>query len=239
MPAQLYGTNARCLNYGYDVLKTGSGVFFRNGISKEASRLLQDLARARWSLYQVHLRDYLDARRPLHPQNIFRPIVFLAHDIGGSIVKHVRRPLELIYFYQPLTAAGSLSSRFGSKIPRNIVLHEVVGPQTLNPVNQNDSADKVQILFGCPQRCLNVQDMEDKLTRLVLCGSKKPLNNILRGIKCLTSSVMQANHFFVGSKIQLRAKVVAIISEDKDLAKRVSPPPSIFRPNYFSTAKLC
>lgn len=67
--------------------------------------------------------------------------------------------------------------------------------------------------------------MEDKLTRLVLCGAKRPSNNILHRISTLTDSVMDANHAFVESKVQLRAKTATVFSEDKDIATRVSYPP--------------
>ncbi|KAB2570256.1 hypothetical protein DBV05_g11056 [Lasiodiplodia theobromae] len=74
MITEIAGQHVRILNYGYDTLKVGDGIYFRNGIAKEASILLQQLAEARKGL----------------TQDTFRTIVFIAHDIGGSIVKHVQ-----------------------------------------------------------------------------------------------------------------------------------------------------
>lgn len=56
MIAEISGYDSRILNYGYDTLKVGNGIWFRNGIAKEASILLQQLAEARKGLTQVHLR---------------------------------------------------------------------------------------------------------------------------------------------------------------------------------------
>ncbi|EUC39825.1 hypothetical protein COCMIDRAFT_43842, partial [Bipolaris oryzae ATCC 44560] len=57
----------RLMNYGYDAFKTLS----KEVITKEASKLLRAVAEAR------HEKD----------EDSFRPIVFVCHDIGGTIVK--------------------------------------------------------------------------------------------------------------------------------------------------------
>jgi hypothetical protein len=63
------------MNYGYDAFKTLS----KEGITKEASKLLRTVAEAR------NAKD----------KYWFRPIVFVCHDIGGTIVKQVTNAVHM------------------------------------------------------------------------------------------------------------------------------------------------
>ncbi|KAK8172113.1 ankyrin repeat-containing domain protein [Phyllosticta citrichinensis] len=50
MITEIAGDRARVMNYGYDVLESRSGVYFENGIAKEATNLLRQLTEARKGL---------------------------------------------------------------------------------------------------------------------------------------------------------------------------------------------
>ncbi|OAG13317.1 hypothetical protein CC77DRAFT_673354 [Alternaria alternata] len=65
----------RLMNYGYDAFKTLS----KEAITTEASKLLRTVAEAR------NAKD----------KDSFRPIVFVCHDIGGTIVKQVTNALHM------------------------------------------------------------------------------------------------------------------------------------------------
>ncbi|KAK8252580.1 ankyrin repeat-containing domain protein [Phyllosticta capitalensis] len=71
MISEIAGENARILKFGFDALQMEDGVYCANGIAREATKLLDQLT---------------EARKGLSPST-FRTIVFVAHDIGGSIVQ--------------------------------------------------------------------------------------------------------------------------------------------------------
>lgn len=57
MIAEISGYDSRILNYGYNALEIGRGIYFRHGISNEAAVLLQQLAEAIKGLTQVNLQE--------------------------------------------------------------------------------------------------------------------------------------------------------------------------------------
>lgn len=166
----LEGEDCRVMNYGYDLLKGGNGIYARAGIVNEAGILLGQLAQARKTV----------------PEGVFRTIVFVGHDIGGCIVK------------QALYLAG-LDSNY----------HDIA------------SCTKVVVLFGCPQRPLNGNHMEDMITHLAFSGSKVPPKNTVYHIRTLASAVMESCCSFIEAKTQLRAFLFAVFSKNDDPAQRI------------------
>ncbi|KUJ16881.1 uncharacterized protein LY89DRAFT_67055 [Mollisia scopiformis] len=75
LEANLYETytNARIMTFGYETDESKDGISTRGSIRKKALQMLEEL---------------LELRKELKP-NVFRPLIFVAHDIGGIIVKEV------------------------------------------------------------------------------------------------------------------------------------------------------
>lgn len=83
-------------------------------------------------------------------------------------------------------------------------------------------AEATQVLFGCPQRPLNGNHMEDMITHLAFSGSKVPPKNTVYHIRTLASAVMESCCSFIEAKTQLRAFLFAVFSKNDDPAQRVS-----------------
>jgi hypothetical protein len=90
---------SRILSFGYDASASRAGISTLQGIREMAKDLLGDLVRLRKPSDPVRtilslVTEQYDHRRPeslyFLNQNLFRPLIFIAHDLGGIIVKEVR-----------------------------------------------------------------------------------------------------------------------------------------------------
>jgi hypothetical protein len=95
---------SRILTFGYDASNTRAGIATMAGISAKAFQLLDVLVELRKASDPVRVMScprsrttFSESGRELMcpvSQDIFRPLVFIAHDLGGIIVKEVRKILE-------------------------------------------------------------------------------------------------------------------------------------------------
>jgi len=116
-------TSGRALHFHYDIttaMPERPDVFYRGGIEREAQKLIDGLLNARQEFdVEMKNQDYsnvsllpellqliricvLTCRRLVRRwQTESRAIIFVAHDIGGIIVKKVRR-ISFVFFFSAI-----------------------------------------------------------------------------------------------------------------------------------------
>ncbi|KAF4633299.1 hypothetical protein G7Y89_g4815 [Cudoniella acicularis] len=172
---------ARALSYGYDTIRTKERPFTAAGITAKAMHLLDDL---------VELRKEVD-------QTLYRPVVFISHDIGGIIVKEVGftncwlKPQN----YGPIKACTQLLIFFGC-------------PHRCTSI-QNMEDQVANLLFNEPTPNIPLVNLAANFVEYWIY------------IKELATSIVNTNDAFVGSNLVSRIGIINVFSVVSDLSRQI------------------
>ncbi|KAL7795974.1 ankyrin repeat protein [Trichoderma ceciliae] len=156
----------RQLDFFYAVDESAR-VFQEDGIKIEAKNLLQ---------------EYCAKRRELPDTEIYRPIIWVCHDIGGTIVKQV-----LIEATQATTAEG---------------YHDVETWEYMKEARRRIATCSTIIIFlGCPHRAESRDSLEDELHNLMILPGPEIKKGILRKIKSIAHQVSKTNFQFLETNL--------------------------------------
>lgn len=148
----------RQLNYSY-ATDESARVFQRNGIKAEAQNLL---------------RLYSEERRRLEDTEVDRPIIWVCHDIGGTIVKQV-----LIE-----AAQATLAEDY----------EDAETWEFMKEAHRRISTFSTAIIFlGCPHRAESIEVLEDELYNLMSLPGPDVKKGIMRKIKDMAFQVNDVN----------------------------------------------
>ncbi|KAK7409059.1 hypothetical protein QQX98_008763 [Neonectria punicea] len=154
-------SGSRILRFDYAAIQLFSGRRSREAIRNCALKLLRAL----------RARRQHEAKRRL--------IMFVAHDIGGIIVKDA-------------LAAAALDTSSWMEI---------------------SEMSRILLFIGCPHRCLNSLDMEDRLSPFLFASYDADIAKVrpsASSITGLAAAIIEINGLFVESKIALRSSVISI-----------------------------
>jgi hypothetical protein len=88
---QSLNSDSRILRFKYNASRILAGPYTRAAVRKRALRLLDDLLKLRKNEPEVYRQDFQNRQAPADMFVQKRSIMFVAHDIGGIIVKDVSR----------------------------------------------------------------------------------------------------------------------------------------------------
>lgn len=151
-----------------------------------------------------------------------RPIMFIAHDIGGIIVKDVGFEGLYVSKHGLIMLILSLGPYVCRPVPKpireDLRLYSPSCKQTSWPLNGSDSeADALKVFYGCPHHAMDRLDMEDRLSRFLLSHFDRNaprLQGTLAAAKGLTTAVLDINHLFIDSKHVYRSHVISVYNDD-------------------------
>ena len=80
----------------------------------------------------------------------------------------------------------------------------------------------VQIFFGCPHKCNSIEELENKIVRLLLANGNVTPYGIANIIRELARSINEINEAFFAFKIPLITQILSVYSTEQEPSSRVS-----------------